>query len=117
MLFCKGNLQSIIILIKTEDYFFSCSGLQANNSKSGIYLAGVNNEFRDQAKQIINYNSESLPFKYLGMPFTSRRFSVIDCDYLVDKMTAQIRVWYAKNLSYNARLQLVNSVLMSITNY
>lgn len=32
-------------------------------------------------------------------------------------MTSRVRVWYAKNLSYTARLQLVNSVLMSITNY
>ncbi|XP_057530903.1 uncharacterized protein LOC130809229 [Amaranthus tricolor] len=37
--------------------------------------------------------------------------------YTKDKMTARIRVWYAKNLSYAARLQLVNSILMSITNY
>ena len=45
MLFCKGDLQSISILIRTVDYFSSCFVLKANNSKSGIYLAGVNNEF------------------------------------------------------------------------
>ena len=32
-------------------------------------------------------------------------------------MTARIRTWHARNLSYLARLQLVNSVLMSISNY
>ena len=73
MLFCKGNLQSISILIKTVDYFSSCSGLIANNSKSGIYLARVRNEFRAQAAQTLDYSFESLPVKYLGMPFTSKR--------------------------------------------
>ena len=47
MMFCKGDLQSISILIKTVDYFSSCFGLKANSSKSDIYLAGVSNEFRD----------------------------------------------------------------------
>ena len=47
MLFCKGDLQSISIMIKTIDYFSSCSGLKANNTKSGIYLARVSNKFRD----------------------------------------------------------------------
>ena len=32
-------------------------------------------------------------------------------------MTTTIRSWSAKNLSYTARLQLVNSILMSISNY
>ena len=96
MLFYKGDLQSISILIKMINYFSSCSSQQANNSKSGIYLAGVSNEFKDQVKQIIDYNFDSLPVKYLGMPLTSRRFSVKDCKYLVDKMTAQIKFWYAK---------------------
>ena len=117
MLSCKGDLQSISILIKTVDYFSSCSGLKANNSKSGIYLTGVSNEFRAQADQTIDYSFESLPVKYLRMPITSKRYSATDYEYLVDKMTARIRVWYVKNLSYTARLQLVNSVLMSITNY
>ncbi|XP_057523904.1 uncharacterized protein LOC130803721 [Amaranthus tricolor] len=104
MMFCKGNLQSISILIKTIDYFSSCSGLKANNSKSGIYLARVSNDFRDQVEKIIHYNFESLPIKYLGMPLKSRRYSVTYYEYLVDKMTARIKVWYAKNLSYTARL-------------
>ena len=46
-----------------------------------------------------------------------QRLSNNDYDILVDKMTSRIRVWYTKSLSYAARLQLVNSVLMSISTY
>lgn len=35
----------------------------------------------------------------------------------MDKMTIRIRVWYARNLSYTARLQLITFVLMGITSY
>ena len=76
----------------------------------------VNDEFREHAAKTLKLMFD-VPVKYLGMPLTSWRYSVTDCEYLVDKMTARIRVWYARNLSYTAWLQLVNSVLMSITNY
>ena len=35
----------------------------------------------------------------------------------MDKMTTRIRVWYARNLSYTSRLQLITSVSMGITSY
>lgn len=58
-----------------------------------------------------------LPFRYLGIPLNSKRLSVDDCDQLVDKMTHRIRGWQVKHLSYAARLQLINSVLMVISTY
>ena len=51
------------------------------------------------------------------MPLTYKRYAAADCDYLLDKMTNRIRSWFARNLSYTATLQLVNSVLISISNY
>lgn len=51
------------------------------------------------------------------MPFTSRRISAADCDILIDKMTSRIRSWYAKSLFDAARVQLITSVLMSISSY
>ena len=117
MLFCKRDNQSIKILTQGVELFPSSSNLFANNTKSGIYLAGVTNEVRDHAASILDFSFEHLPIKYLGMPLTAKRYTVVDCEYLVDKMTVRIRSWIARNLSYTARLQLVNSVLMSISKY
>lgn len=117
MVFCKGNMNSIMIL-KLGVKVFSCSlGLCANNSKSGIYLAGVDNESRHHAAQMLDFNFETLPVRYLGLPLTSKRYTVADCEFLGDKLTSRIRSWFARKLSYTARLQLVNSILMSISNY
>ena len=42
---------------------------------------------------------------------------MVDCEQIADKMTWRIRAWSAKNPSYAARLQLINSVLMGIFTY
>lgn len=36
---------------------------------------------------------------------------------MIEKMTTRIRVWSTRNLSYMARVQLVNSVLLSLHSY
>ena len=117
MLFCKEDIQSIQTLFQGVHHFSSSLGLEANYSKSGIYLAGVSDNFRIHAASTLEFTFESLPVKYLGIPLTSKQYTIADCEYLVDKMTSRIQSWTSKNLSYTARLQLVNSVLMSTSNY
>lgn len=117
MLFCKGDIQSILTLKQGVDTFSKSSGLCANNSKSGIYLVGVDQEFRDQATQCLDFTFETLPVRYLAMPLTSKQYTVVDCEYLVERMTTRIRSWNARHRSYTTRLQLVNSVLLSISIY
>ena len=46
MLFCKGDMLSIKILCQGVQLFSSSSGLEANYTKSGIYLARVREHFR-----------------------------------------------------------------------
>ena len=40
---------------------------------------------------------------------------IANCVHSVEKMTSEIKGWQGQKLSYAGRLQLVNSVLMSIT--
>ena len=65
MLFCKGNMQSIKILTKGVETFFSSSGFKANNNKSAIYLVGVSDSFRSHAGSTLDFAFKSLPVKYL----------------------------------------------------
>lgn len=59
----------------------------------------------------------NLPFKYLGMPVCARKIKVAECNDIIDKMCTRIKVWSSRNMSYMARLNLINSVLMSIHQY
>lgn len=99
------------------ELFSQSSRLNANISKSGIYLAGVNNSAQPQFGQIVKFSLGELPFRYLGVPLTFKRLSARDYDQLVDKMTSRIRSCHVKHLSYAARLQLVNSILVGISTY
>ena len=85
MLFYKRVMQSIKILIQGVEFFSSSSKLFANYTKLEIYLAGVSNEFREMAANSLDFTFESLPVKYLGMPLPFKRYTVADCEYLVDK--------------------------------
>ena len=110
-------MHSIKTLYQGVELFSSSSDLVANNSKSNIYLAGVSDNFIMRTDRTPEFTFESLPIKYLDLPLTSKRYTAADCEYIVDKMTNRIRSWFARNQSYTARLQQVNSVLVSICNY
>lgn len=56
----------------------------------------------------------SLPFKYLGVPLSSKKITVSQCQPLLDKILGRINTWTVKYVSYAGRLQLVQSVLISI---
>lgn len=56
----------------------------------------------------------SLPIKYLGLPLMSRKLFSTDCTPLLEKLKARVNSWTASKLSYGGRLQLINSVLVTI---
>ena len=96
--------------------FFFCFWV-ANASKSAVYTAGVDNLTRRAFCDLTQLSLGGLPFRYLGVPLSSRRLSIAECESLANKMTSRIRSWSAKNLSYAARLQLINSVVIGISAY
>lgn len=63
------------------------------------------------------YQKGTLPFRFLGVPISAKKLSSLDCEVLVDKMTARIRTWSLRNMSYAGRVQLINVVLLHIHTY
>lgn len=61
--------------------------------------------------------SEGLPpFRYLGVPLTSKKISIHQCLILVDKLVSRIRHWSVRLLNFAGRIQLIN-VLFAVTNF
>jgi hypothetical protein len=58
-----------------------------------------------------------LPIRYLGVPLISSWLCAVDCDTLLEKITARINSWLSRNLSFAERLQLISSVLYSVQVY
>lgn len=58
-----------------------------------------------------------LPFKYLGVPLSSQRLSVMQCQPLVQKILHRLNGWATKLLSYSGRVQLIKSVINGLQSY
>ncbi|XP_058767357.1 uncharacterized protein LOC131641049 [Vicia villosa] len=58
-----------------------------------------------------------LPFRYLGVPLTSKKLTVAHYLPLIDKILSRIQHWSARLLSHAGRVQLVKVVGFAIANY
>ncbi|KAK9676464.1 hypothetical protein RND81_11G079000 [Saponaria officinalis] len=80
-----------------------------NVQKSSIYVNGVPARILQQICLSAGMKLELLPFSYLGIPIAARKFSVIECFVLVEKVVARIRALGSRHLSYGGRLALLHS--------
>lgn len=63
------------------------------------------------------YTEGDIPFKYLGVNISAKKFSYGDWQILIDKIVARIKSWGSRTLSYAGRAQLENSVLLNMLSY
>ncbi|XP_056685776.1 uncharacterized protein [Spinacia oleracea] len=117
LMFARADLPSIITLFGAFTKFSKASGLSANLHKSEVYTAGVSDVASNQIATTIGIQKGVFPFKYLGVPLTTRKLSFSDCKPLIERTTARIKSWSARFLSYAGRLQLVKSVLFGMQLY
>lgn len=80
-------------------------------------LWGVKQPVQDQILQELQFVKGELPFRYLGVPLSNKRMSIVQCKPLIDKMLSRVTSWTTKFLSYAGRAQLVKNVLFSIQTF
>ncbi|XP_060182362.1 uncharacterized protein LOC132612032 [Lycium barbarum] len=73
---CKADASFIHILFNTFQHFSTVLGIQANMDKSSLYTAGVTDEFWDQMLADLHLIQVDLPFKYLGVPRSTRKLYI-----------------------------------------
>ncbi|XP_057248199.1 uncharacterized protein LOC130590186 [Beta vulgaris subsp. vulgaris] len=105
------------LVVRALKAFENVSGLEASKEKTAIYFGNVQQEIQNRIMLLTGYKKGSFPFRYLGVPITSKRISRADCDILVEKIMKRIMCWSSRHLSYAGRTTLVNSVLLSLHTY
>ncbi|XP_074277152.1 uncharacterized protein LOC141600800 [Silene latifolia] len=117
LMFCKGDSQSIMLLLRVMATFSAASGLKVNAAKSEVVFNGVAANLKADIIQVSGFQEGTLPFKYLGIPIQPGRLLRRDCKILTDKIVRKIRGIGARKLSYAGRLVLINFVLNTLHNY
>ncbi|XP_021836449.2 uncharacterized protein [Spinacia oleracea] len=117
LMFAKGDDASVSLLFEAFSKFSAASGLEANMMKSELYLAGVPESVALSILAKIGIPRGFFPFRYLGVPLSTKKLSFTDCKPLIEKTVARVKSWSAKLLSYAGRLQLIRSVLFGIQLY
>jgi hypothetical protein len=72
---------------------------------------------RRNIREATSFADGSLPFRYLGVPLTSKKLSIHHYMPLVDRIVDRIHSWSGKLLSHAGRLQLIRSVTFAVANY
>lgn len=112
-MFCRGDLASITELMAAFTKFSKASGLEANLQKSNIYMGGVLNDTISVVENIVKIPKGEFPFRYLGVPLSTKKLSYATCKPLIKKIMARTKVRAAKLLSYAGKDSLSRKALVS----
>ncbi|XP_050222198.1 uncharacterized protein LOC126672293 [Mercurialis annua] len=116
-LFSNADTQSIKIMKDTLESFIKFSGLAPKQSKSTIFFNGISEPLKMEILSLIGFTEGTLSVRYLGLPLVTTRLLKTHCNELINRITYRVSSWSSKSLSYAGRIQLINSVLMSMQIY
>nr|XP_043615902.1 uncharacterized protein LOC122587801 [Erigeron canadensis] len=112
-LFAHGDLDSAKVVMDALNVFKDMSGLTPNLPKSTIFFCNVSDRVKNAILDIMPFEEDQLSVKYLGVHLISTRLVYKDCAILIERMEKKITNW----LYFAGRLQLINSVLISMHTY
>ncbi|KAL2235670.1 UNVERIFIED_CONTAM: hypothetical protein Sindi_1299200 [Sesamum indicum] len=99
------------------DRFAEWSGLRLNVQKSHLIISRSAQDRKEQMLAVLGFQEGHLPMRYLCLPLLSSRLSISDCQPLLSKIDAHITGWEGISLSYAGRVQIIKSVLSTLSLY
>lgn len=117
LVFSDGTKRSIEGILEIFTEFACASGLKISLEKSTIYMAGVTDAAKQSILEQFPFDTGTLPVRYLGLPLLTKMMTVNDYTPLLEKIRNRISSWTARYLSFAGRLQLISSVIQSLTNF
>lgn len=76
LMFCRADTKSITIIQETFRKLSCASGLQATTDKSSIYVVILAPNAKEDIMQFLGYTKGSVPFKYLGVPLSTKKLTI-----------------------------------------
>ena len=86
LLFARGDKTSVQLLMDRFRQFSASTGLKENPQKCNIFFGSVDENSKTEIKAVTGFNEGRFPFRYLGIPLTTKRVAVHQYDCLLEKM-------------------------------
>ncbi|KAG6484006.1 hypothetical protein ZIOFF_060799 [Zingiber officinale] len=99
----RGERSSISILMGCLENFGMMVGLWLNLSKSCIYMAGSEEDVRQDILAITGFREGQISYRYLGILLASENLKIADYDPLIDALRRRLIAWPNLTLSYIGR--------------
>ncbi|KAL2231097.1 UNVERIFIED_CONTAM: hypothetical protein Sindi_1704100 [Sesamum indicum] len=99
------------------DRFAEWSGLRLNVQKSHLIISRSAQGLREEMLATLGFQEGVLLMRYLGLPLLSSRLTIADCHPLLLKIDKRIAGWEGMAISYAGRVQIIKSVLTSLSLY
>lgn len=113
LLVARGDILFVTALHKCFLKFSQASRLLANLIKSLVYFGGIAPMESSRILQHLGFAHGELPFKYLGIPLSARKITLVQWLPLIQKIIRRISSWTTRKLSFAGRLQLVQIVIFA----
>ncbi|KAL2228507.1 UNVERIFIED_CONTAM: hypothetical protein Sindi_1830400 [Sesamum indicum] len=117
LLFCRADMDSIGVFKTGLDCFAEWSGLRLNVQKSHLIISRSAQGLREEMLTALGFQEGVLAMRYLGLPLLSSRLTIADCRPLLLKIDKRIASWEGMVISYAGRVQIIKSLLMSLSLY
>lgn len=91
-LFTRGDTMSIELLTQAFNVFSNSTGLTVTPMKCNIYYGNVDDQTKEFISGVTTFSMVPLPFRYLGIPLTSKKLFVAHYLILVDKIMVKIDI-------------------------
>lgn len=116
-MFTAANTDDLDLIKATLRKFSNASGLQANMTKSSVVPIRCNEDIVETARQHMDCQVATLPYKYLGLPLSIKRLTKADLQPILDKVADALPGWKAALMARSGRLIMVKAVLTVIPVY
>ncbi|KAG7533326.1 hypothetical protein ISN45_Aa08g009650 [Arabidopsis thaliana x Arabidopsis arenosa] len=117
MVFTDGSPQSLHGTLAVFEEFAHMSGLTINVTKSSLFAASRGKQQLENEAMNVGLAVCELPVRYLGLPLTTKAMTKTDYEPLLEKIRKRLSHWTTRHPSYAGRVQLIKSVIASITNF
>jgi len=117
LVFCEAEKAHLLKIKNVLLSFQAFSGLVVNFHKTGMLAIGKEEEWGQQAANLIECKLVQLPMTYLGIPLGASMRKRASWQCIIDKIHKKLQTWKCCCLSRAGRVVLVKSVLNSLPIY